>query len=52
MLWPMRKSGEVATLLEDVNPTQGELCVPSPPVSLTMGHPSEMAWLHFDEGIA
>jgi len=52
MLWPMRKSGEVATLLLDVKPTQGELRVPSPPVSLTMGHPSVMAVAHFDDGIA
>jgi hypothetical protein len=48
----MRKSGELATLLADVKPTQGELCVPSPPVSLTMGQPSVTAWPHFDEGIA
>jgi len=46
----MRKSGELATVVADVKPTQGELCVPSPPVSLTMGQPSVMAWLHFGRG--
>ena len=52
MLWPIKKSGEFATFAVDVKPTQGALRVPSPPVSLTIGQPSLIAWLHFAEGIA
>jgi len=52
MLWPIRKSGEVATLLAEVKPTHGVDCVPSAPVSLMIGQPSVMAWPHLLEGMA
>jgi hypothetical protein len=48
----MRKSGDVTTFVVEVNPTQGALRVPSPPVPLMMGQPLVMAVPQSFEGIA